>query len=113
MRKFILSSPTLTAAGEYEYKRISSQQAGQWLREGVFISAIRCPDRKLALEMVLNCGEIGFDHSNIRMNCGDEALVYRLKLNRHECKNALQSRSRIWRHVMRRKSEFWMLRRMK
>ena len=77
-RRYVLNSAVLTAPGRYEYVLIRAEEAKKWLESGAFISALGHPETAKAISSAFGV-EIPVSRAHITMECGDEALIIRLK----------------------------------
>jgi hypothetical protein len=77
--KHILSSAVITGPGTYEYMLITVEQAQAWIDEGGWVSTIGYPETAEALSRITGC-RVPWKRETIRMDVGDEALVFRLVL---------------------------------
>lgn len=75
--KFILNSAVITAPGRYDYDLITIEEARTWLERGNFTSTIGYAETADAL-FELTGVRVAVNKINIRMEVGDEALVFRL-----------------------------------
>lgn len=75
--RYILNSAVITSPGRYEYKLISLEEAKAWLRGGDWESTIGYPETAAVLERLTGVS-IPVNRKIIRMEPGDEALVFRL-----------------------------------
>lgn len=75
--RFILSSAVITAPGTYRYRRIDLQAARRWLEAGPHYSTIRYRETAHALGALLG-RKIETRDEQVKMQPGDEALVFRL-----------------------------------
>lgn len=75
--KYILNSAVITTQGIYEYQLIFPGEAKQWLQEGNWESTIGYEETAIALKQITNV-EIPMNRKQIKMEKGDEALVFRL-----------------------------------
>ena len=74
--KYVLNSAVITAPGTYTYKLISLEEMKEWLN-GEWVSTIGYEATAKALEALTGI-EIPVDRKIIKMQPGDEALVFRL-----------------------------------
>ena len=76
--KYYLNSAVITAPGRYEYRLVDATQARAWVATGpIPISTIGYEQTADALGELLD-RSIAVDRRSIRMEPGDEALVFRL-----------------------------------
>jgi hypothetical protein len=80
MTKYILNSAVITAPGTYTYQLISVDEAKQWFSSQV-VSTIGYEETALALTELLGLASpLPVNRITIKMEPGDEALVFRLVL---------------------------------
>ena len=77
--RYVLSSAVITFPGEYRYYLIPVGSAKRWLSRGKFISSIGYDATADAMGILLGVRP-PVQRQAIKMNVGDEALVFRLKL---------------------------------
>jgi len=75
--KYILNSAVITSPGRYEYQLIDVAAATAWLASGGWQSTIGYAETAEALSELTGI-EIPVNRATIRMEPGDEALVFRL-----------------------------------
>lgn len=75
--RYILNSAVITTPGNYSYSLVSIQEAKDWIGKGGFESTIGYVETAQALSSILSC-DVPANRKNIKMNVGDEALVFRL-----------------------------------
>ena len=78
MARYILNSAVITSPGRYGYRLVGVEEARAWARHGDFISAIGYAETAEVLSAVLGV-EVPAQRIEVRMEPGDEALVFRLK----------------------------------
>ena len=80
MTKYLLNSAVITTPGIYEYYIITSEQARKWYGDGAgVVSTIGYEETANALSLLLG-SPVATNRVTIKMNVGDEALVFRLVL---------------------------------
>lgn len=77
--KYILNSAVLTAFGAYTYRQVDLAEAKDWLQSGDWISTIGYPETATALLSLVGV-PVPVNRQTIRMEAGDQALVFRLVL---------------------------------
>ncbi len=77
MKKYILNSAVITSPGIYEYRLISADEARNWLTRGPFESTLGYIETAEALSQLLG-HPVGVNRRMVKMDQGDEALVFRL-----------------------------------
>lgn len=77
MAKFILNCAVITSPGTYKYELVDVETAKRWLTEGGWISAIVYPEMAEALKRLTGI-RVPVKLTTIRMEVGDEALIFRL-----------------------------------
>lgn len=75
--RYILNSAVITTPGLYNYILIDAEKAQKWLADGNFDSTIGYQETCDALEK-LSGVKVPCNRKQIRMQAGDEALVFRL-----------------------------------
>ena len=78
-RRYILNSAVITASGTYTYRKVSVTGAQDWIARGPFESAIGYEETAEIASEVLEV-RVSMNRTTIRMEAGDEALVFRLAL---------------------------------
>jgi hypothetical protein len=75
--RYLLSSAVITTPGAYRYEHIHLEEARAWLHAGPFRSTIRYRETAAALATLMRA-PIGIKDEVVKMQPGDEALVFRL-----------------------------------
>lgn len=75
--RFLLSSAVITAPGAYRYRLVTLPEARQWIEAGPYYSTIRYPETARALAALVG-RKIETRDEILKMESGDEALVFRL-----------------------------------
>lgn len=75
--RFILSSAVITAPGSYRYRHITLPEARKWIEAGPYHSTIRYRETARALGALVG-RPIDTRDEQVKMQPGDEALVFRL-----------------------------------
>jgi hypothetical protein len=75
--RYVLNSAVITKEGLYEYKLINVEEAKKWLEKGEFTSTIGYQETVDALR-ILTGKEVFVNRRMVKMDTGDEALVFRL-----------------------------------
>lgn len=81
--RYILNSAVITTEGKYDYRLVSVEQAREWFFSAHSISTIGYKETAYALSILLDpCGRVSIpvNRLQIRMQSGDEALVFRLTI---------------------------------
>lgn len=77
--RYILSSAVISTPGTYAYTLLSPTDAAAWLAQGDALSCVGYDITADAMATLLRVRpEVSRRH--VRMACGDEALVFRLKM---------------------------------
>ncbi len=92
--KYLLNSAVITAEGTFKYHLISTQEAQNWISEGRIVSTIGYRETAIALANVLNCETPAVNRVIVKMQPGDEALVFRLTLPPGERRLAVTKKGR-------------------
>jgi hypothetical protein len=79
MARYILNSAVITAPGRYSYRLVGIEEAKAWVSCGDFVSAIGYAETAQALASILGV-QIPVQRIEVRMEPGDEALVFRLRV---------------------------------
>jgi len=80
MKKYVLNSAVITAPGTYEYALITPDEAKKWWTSGPEpTSTIGYEETAAALSQLLDV-PVAVNRVTIKMEPGDEALVFRLVL---------------------------------
>lgn len=77
--RYIVNSAVITSPGVYEYRLISIEEAKEWLSKGPFISTIGYQETADVLHKLTGY-PIEVNRKMIKMEVGDEALVFRLTI---------------------------------
>lgn len=77
--KYILNSAVITNFGAYTYRQVSLTEVKDWLQPGDWVSTIGYPETATALSSLVGL-PVPTNRQTIRMEMGDEALVFRLVL---------------------------------
>lgn len=76
-KKYILNSAVITTEGIYTYKLITLEEAREWILKNKPVSTIGYPQTAEVLSKITGI-EIPVNRTQIKMETGDEALVFRL-----------------------------------
>lgn len=77
--RYLLNSAVITSPGLYHYRHISPEEAKAWYQAGEVQSTIGYAETAEALSQILH-QPVSVSRVSIRMEHGDEALVFRLAL---------------------------------
>lgn len=77
--RYVLNSAVITAPGRYSYRLIGAEEAKEWACRGGFLSAIGYAETAEALSALLGV-QVPAQRIEVRMEPGDEALVFRLRV---------------------------------
>jgi hypothetical protein len=109
--RYILNSAVITAPGTYHYELITPQEATEWYRRGPVQSTIGYEETATALSLIV--GEpVEVRRVTIKMEPGDEALVFRLVLPPGTPRIDHKDKGRIMEHVRMGHWELGILRRL-
>lgn len=99
MKRYILNSAVITSPGTYTYSLTDIQGARGWIAEGPWESTIGYQETADALSTILGV-PVPVDRRQVRMDPGDEALVFRLtvRLNDPAIKGKIGDPGWILRH---------------
>ena len=112
MKRYLLNSAVITSEGIYQYKLITPQEAQQWFRNGnAPLSTIGYEETAFALSVLLGA-PIQVNRITIRMEPGDEALVFRLVLPPGTPRIQPHEKGRITEHVKAGHWELGLLKRL-
>lgn len=75
--RFLFSSAVITAPGTYRYRLITLPEARQWIEAGPYYSTIRYAETATALAALVG-RKVETRNEIVKMNPGDEALIFRL-----------------------------------
>lgn len=78
MNRYLFNSAVVTEPGIYQYELIDRIEAIKWMKRAPYLSTIRYPDTREALEIVTEM-DVPLNDLVVSMRPGDEALVFRLK----------------------------------
>jgi len=79
VRRFVLSSAVISTPGHYAYALLSAAQAATWLARGEAVSCVGYDVTADAMGTLLGVRPDVL-RRHVQMECGDEALVFRLKM---------------------------------
>ncbi|MEM0288102.1 MAG: DUF1874 domain-containing protein [Nitrososphaerota archaeon] len=77
--RYILNSAVITSYGTYVYEPMTVEEAKRWAKNGPFISTIGYEETAAVLSQLLQI-PIQVNRTTIKMEVGDEALVFRIVL---------------------------------
>lgn len=113
MKKYILNSAVITAPGTYEYRLITPEEAKAWYnQQPTPISTIGYEETATALSLLLQT-TIEMNRITIKMEPGDEALVFRLVLPPGTPRIQPHEKGRIAEHIQKGHWELGLLKRLK
>ena len=92
--KYILNSAVITAEGTFEYRHVPVQEAQIWINQGQYVSTIGYRETAIAMSEVLNCAPLAVNRVIVKMQTGDEALVFRVNLPLGERRLAVHKKGR-------------------
>jgi len=75
--KYILNSAVITSEGVYEYRLITLDEMKHWLKNNDWVSTIGYEQTAESIEELTGI-KVPVDRKIIKMEVGDEALVFRL-----------------------------------
>ncbi|MEM2057011.1 MAG: DUF1874 domain-containing protein [Thermoproteota archaeon] len=75
--RYILNSAVITTPGAYTYRLIGAEEAKKWLSSGSFESTLGYQETAVALSVITGI-PITVNRKMVKMQAGDEALVFRL-----------------------------------
>lgn len=89
--RYVMNSPVLSAFGDYTYRELTIDEAQAWLDEDTYRPKIQYKKTVDLFNMAFDGHTIIVDPRWIRMNAGDEALVFRenRRLRRQEKQDGL------------------------
>ena len=112
MTKYRLNSAVITTPGVYEYYIITPEQARAWYGNGAdIISTIGYEETANALSLLLG-SPVAVNRVTIKMNVGDEALVFRLVLPPGSPRIDPKDKGQIMQHVSAGHWELGLLRKI-
>jgi hypothetical protein len=112
MTKYILNSAVLTSFGLFFYTAITPEEAREWYADGVdVVSTIGYEETAQALSQLLG-RPVPVNRVTIKMESGDEALVFRLVLPPGSPRIAPQDKGAIASHVQAGHWELGLLRKL-
>ena len=113
MKRYLLNSAVLTDFGTYEYTSMTPEAARRWYAEGEApTSTIGYEETAAALSQLLNA-PVPVNRVTIKMEPGDEALVFRLVLPPGSPRIDPRDKGQILRHLDAGHWELGLLRRLK
>jgi len=108
--KYLLNSAVITTPGVYEYYIITPDQARKWYTPDV-VSTIGYEETASALSLLLG-SPVAVNRVTIKMNVGDEALVFRLVLPPGSPRIDPKDKGQIMQHVSAGHWELGLLRKI-
>lgn len=75
--RYILNSAVITEEGLYRYKKISIEEAKEWLKKGDYASAIGYQETADAIETLTGI-RVDVNRIQVSIAKGDEALIFRI-----------------------------------
>lgn len=75
--RYLLNSAVITTPGKYIYRVLSVEEARKWLDSGPYKSTIGYAETAQAITLLLGVS-VEVNKEVIKMNVGDEGLVFRL-----------------------------------
>jgi len=109
--RYILNSAVITSEGIYSYKRITVEEAKEWIKKGPYISTIGYEETALVLSEMLGI-KIDVNRIVIEMEKGDEALVFRIVLPKGSPRIDPKDKGMIMRVIENKYWEMGILRRL-
>ena len=94
MTRYALNSAVLTAPGDYRYRLLRVEEAREWWEAGPVEARIGYGETCTALARVLDVPEPPVDRRIIRMEPGDEALVFQIALPPDARRLAIEAKGR-------------------
>lgn len=92
--RFVVSSAVVTAPGDYRYRLLSPDEARAWWLSAPVVSRIGCGETCTAIGRVLDVPAPAVDRRTVRMEVGDEALVFHVALPPHARRLAVEVKGR-------------------
>lgn len=77
MKRYILNSAVITTPGTYTYRLVSVDEAKEWLMREPFESTLGYQETAVCLSAITGI-PVKVDRKMVKMQVGDEALVFRL-----------------------------------
>ncbi len=111
MARYILNSAVITAPGVYEYRLITPEEAREWLRQGDWVSTVGYAETAEALATLAGM-EIPVNRVIIKMEPGDEALVFRVVLPPGTPRITPEMKGMLTREFIEQNSEIGILKRL-
>jgi len=112
MTKYLLNSAVLTSFGFFFYSAITPEEAREWYGDGVdVVSTIGYEETAQALSQLLG-RPVPVNRVTIKMESGDEALVFRLVLPPGSPRIDPKDKGTITQHVQAGHWELGLLRRL-
>ena len=112
MTKYLLNSAVLTSFGFFFYSAITPEEAREWYGDGVdVVSTIGYEETAQALSQLLG-RPVPVNRVTIKMESGDEALVFRLVLPPGSPRIDPKDKGAIAQHVQAGHWELGLLRRL-
>jgi hypothetical protein len=111
MTRYILNSAVITAPGLYSYRLLSVEEAREWYGSVKVVSTIGYEETAFALSQLLG-RPVEVNRVTIKMELGDEALVFRLTLPPGTPRIDPKDKGQITSHVQAGHWELGLLRRL-
>jgi hypothetical protein len=108
--RYLLNSAVLTAPGRWLYRLVTPDEARAWYAAGLVVSTIGYAETAEALGQILGM-DVPVDRRTIRMEPGDEALVFRLVLPPGSPRIAPGDKGALGRALLAKHYELGILRR--
>jgi hypothetical protein len=109
-QRYLLNSAVITAPGSYEYVLLDQDAARDWLMDGEFISTCGYAETAQVLETLTGV-PVPVNRQTIRMEPGDEALVFRLAFQPGQARINPGDKGALTPEFVRENCEFGILRR--
>lgn len=109
--KYLLNSAVITSPGVFRYELLSPDEARQWAASGEFVSSIGYEETALALSCLLD-QTVTVNRVTVKMEPGDQALVFRLVLPPGSPRIDPQDKGRLGEIVQARSFELGLLTRI-
>jgi hypothetical protein len=77
MGRYVLNSAVITNEGDFRYKKITVEEARQWINEGPYLATVGYQETIAAFALLFN-HKLELNRQRITMQNQDEALIFRL-----------------------------------
>lgn len=109
--RFVLNSAVITSEGLYRYHHMSPEDAAAWCKAGEFVSAIGYQETSDVLSELVGVA-VPVNRVTIKMEPGDQALVFRVVLPPGSNRIAPGDKGQIGEIILKKQFELGLLERI-